>query len=327
MTRLLSAVLALLLASLAATAPARAAANSAAGTGGATFLQLGYGDTRAIGMGRAFVAVAEGTDSLTWNPAGLGITSTREFSYSYMRYVQGVDSPVYMAYAHPLGRTVLGANFAYLSVNGFDVRNAQGVPLDNSNVTVKDGFGGVSVARSFFYEKLFAGATLKDVYEDNAGARRNSMALDFGLIFKPNHTLSFGFATQNLGPSNDRVAKVTRLGVAARLFEYLLLSTELSKPSDNGWKAGIGGEFVLPEELLSVGQVSLRMGYYSRGDEGTILNQDRSSLYPLVGANGLSFGLGVFTSQAFGYGIGLDYALVPMGALGTTDELTLKVKF
>ena len=308
-------------------ASAFAASNPAAGTGGATFLQLGYGDTRALGMGRAFVAAAEGTDSLTWNPAGLGITSTREFSYSYLRYIQDVNSPIYMAYAHPLGRTVLGANFAYLSVGGFDVRDANGVPLDSHNTTVKDGFGTIAVARSFFYEKLFLGAGVKDIYEDNAGSHHNSLALDLGAIFKPNHRISFGFATQNLGPSQERVAKITRLGIAGHPFDYLLLSLELAKPSDNGWKVGIGGEVVLPEELLSVGQVSLRMGYYTRGDQGTILPQDRSSLYPLIGANGLSFGLGVFTSQAFGYGIGLDYALVPMGALGTSDELTLKIKF
>lgn len=306
--------------------PAKAQ-NAAAGTGGATFLQLGYGDTRAFGMGRAFVAAAEGTDSLTWNPAGLGITQTREFSYSYLRYIQDVQSPVYMAYAQPLGRTVIGANFAYLSVTGFDVRNSQGIPLDNSNTRVQDGFGTIAVARSFFYEKLFLGAGIKDVYEDNAGVHRNSGALDLGLIWKPNHAISFGFATQNLGPSNDRVAKITRIGVAGHPFDYLLLSTELSKPSDNGWKFGVGAECVLPEELLSVGQVSLRIGYYTTGDQGTILQQDRSNLYPLIGANGLSFGLGVFTSQAFGYGIGLDYALIPMGALGTSDELTLKVKF
>ena len=322
---LFGAVFAALLLSISATG--YAATDPAAGTGGATFLQLGYGDTRALGMGRAFVAAAEGTDSLTWNPAGLGITQTREFSYSYLRYIQDVNSPIYMAYAQPLGRTVVGANFAYLSVNGFDVRNAQGIPQDNSNVTVKDGFGTLSVARSFFYEKLFLGASIKDVYEDNAGAHRNSGALDLGFIFKPSHRISFGFATQNLGPSQDRVAKVTRLGVAGNPIDYLLLSMELSKPSDNGWKVGLGAECVLPEELLSVGQVALRIGYYTRGDQGTILQQDRSSLYPLIGANGLSFGLGVFTSQAFGYGIGLDYALVPLGALGTSDELTLKVKF
>jgi hypothetical protein len=307
--------------------PSRAQINPAAGTGGASFLNIGYGDTRAMGMGRAFVAVADGTDALTWNPGGLAQTQTREFNYSYLRYIQGVNSPVYMAYAHPLGRTVVGANFAYLNVSGFDVRDANGVPLNNSNVIVQDGFGTLSVARSFFYEKLFAGVSLKDVYEDNAGARQNSVVMDLGLIYKPTHNLSLGLATQNLGGSQYRVAKITRVGAATHVFELLLLSMELSKPSDNGWQFGAGAEFTLPEDLLSVGQISLRVGYFTTGDQGTILTQNRSALYPLVGAQGLSFGLGVFTSQAFGYGIGLDYALVPMGALGTSDMLTLKVKF
>ena len=112
-----------------------------------------------------------------------------------------------------------------------------------------------------------------------------------------------------------------------KMFDLLSVSGELSKPSDNGWQAGIGGEFILPEEFLSVGQVSLRMGYYTSGNQGTILTGDRHALYPLVGAQGLSFGLGMFTSQAFGYGVGFEYAMVPMGALGTADHITLRVKF
>jgi hypothetical protein len=35
----------------------------------------------------------------------------------------------------------------------------------------------------------------------------------------------------------------------------------------------------------------------------------------------------LYTSQAFGYGLGLDYAMVPFGALGTVDQISLKVKF
>ena len=47
----------------------------------------------------------------------------------------------------------------------------------------------------------------------------------------------------------------------------------------------------------------------------------------LLLAAGLAFGFGLFTSRAFGYGIALDYAYVPYGALGTVDQLSFKVKF
>jgi len=317
-------VLSLLL--LLAAAPARAQ-NSSAGTGGASFLNLGLGDTRAMAMGRAGVAIAEGTDSLVWNPAGLGLTQTKEISYSFLRYVQGINAPLYLAYAHPLGRTVLGANVAYLGVGGFDARDANGVPITGDNVRVQDGFATFSAARSFLYEKLFLGGSLKGVSENNAGASNNNLVVDLGALFKPAANLSLGMSWQNLGGSQQDVAKVFRMGGAVRFFDMLNTSLELSKPSDNGWQAGIGGEFTLPEELLSVGQISFRIGYFTTGNQGTILPQDRNFLFPLVGAQGMTFGLGLFTSQAFGYGIGLDYAMVPLGALGTSDHLTLKVKF
>ncbi|MBI4387123.1 MAG: hypothetical protein HY551_07055 [Elusimicrobia bacterium] len=303
------------------------AIDDGAGTGGAAFMKMGLGSTRAMGMGRALVALAEGTDALTWNPAGLALAQTREMNYSYLRYVQEVEAPLYMAYAHPLGRTVLGANLAYLSVDGFDVRDSQGRVLDNSNVFVRDGFATMSAARSFYYEKIFLGLGLKGVYEDNAGSHRQSLVADFGLMVKPTQGTSLGLAFQNLGGSQSRVAKITRLGGAVRLFELLNLSLELSRPSDSGWQAGIGGEFTLPEEYLSVGQVTLRTGYFTTGNQGSILKADRSALYPLIGAQGISFGIGLFTSQAFGYGLGVDYALVPMGALGTADHLSVRLKF
>ena len=40
------------------------------GTSGAQFLQIGAG-VRAISMGNAYVGLAEGIESIYWNPAGL----------------------------------------------------------------------------------------------------------------------------------------------------------------------------------------------------------------------------------------------------------------
>ena len=43
-----------------------------AGTGGASFVQINQGSARAMALGHSFVALAEGSDSLIWNQAGLG---------------------------------------------------------------------------------------------------------------------------------------------------------------------------------------------------------------------------------------------------------------
>jgi hypothetical protein len=297
-----------------------------AGTGGAQFLKLRQGSARAMALGQSYVALAEGADALTWNPAGLALSQQKEWTYSYLRHIEDVDSPMYMGYAHPMGRTVWGANIAYLSVDGFDARDTSGVPQSGENVTVRDGFGSLAVSRSFWYEKLFLGGALRLVHEDLANSVHDTVVGDFGLLLKPNSTLTLGFAVQNFGTNKENVAAITRGGAALRLGDFFNLGLELNQASDYGARFGIGGEFLLPEQYLDVGQITFRMGYHTADNlgqsfDGTLksLRMDRSA--------GLCFGFGLFTSRAFGYGIALDYAYVPFGALGTVDQFSFKVKF
>ena len=162
-----------------------------------------------MALGRAYVAIAEGSDALTWNPAGLAVTQQKEFVYSYLRYIQEVDSPLYMAYAHPMGRTVWGANIAYLSVDGFDVRDTNGIPQDDKTTQLRDGFVSVGLARSFWYEKFFVGGALRVVHEGIEGAQvtsvHDTLVADVGFLLKPNNVLSLCLAIQNFGSSVENV--------------------------------------------------------------------------------------------------------------------------
>ncbi len=308
-----------------AAASARAA-DSNAGTNGANFLKIGQGSARAMSLGGAYVAIAEGADAMAWNPAGLAVTQQRELAFSYLRYVQDVDSPLYLGYAHPMGRTTWGANLSYISVSGFDVRDAQGVPQPSEEVGVRDGLMSIGIARSFWYEKLFLGSSLRVVHEDIAGSVKDTVVGDVGAILKPNPTLSLGFALQNFGASGGNVARITRAGAGVRLGDFVTVGLELSKASDSGSRIGLGGEFQLPEEYLDVGQLSFRVGYRSADNLGQSSDETLKSLR-MDRASNLSFGFGMYTSQAFGYGISLDYAFVPYGALGTVDQISVKMKF
>ena len=322
--RLAAGLLVLVL--LAGAATRARAIDSAAGTSGAQFLKLGQGSARAMALGRAYVALAEGSEALTWNPAGLASTQQREFAFSYLRYVQELDSPVYLGYAHPMGRTTWGANFGYMTQSGFDVRDAKGVPQSDASVSVRDGFGAIGLGRSFWYEKLFLGAAVRTIHEDIAGSVKDTIAGDVGMILRPNGTLSLGAALQNFGASTADVARVARGGAALRLGDFVTTSVELAKASDTGARIGIGGEFQLPEEYLDFGQLALRVGYQNVDSYGQNFSGQLRSLR-LDRSSGLSFGFGVYTSQAFGYGLALDYAFVPMGALGSADQISFRLKF
>src|SRR3982751_1643689 len=55
---------------------------SSPGTTAADLLNIGVG-ARAIGMGEAFVAQADDSSSLYWNPAGLALETNREAAFAY----------------------------------------------------------------------------------------------------------------------------------------------------------------------------------------------------------------------------------------------------
>ncbi|MBI4371284.1 MAG: hypothetical protein HY552_03185 [Elusimicrobia bacterium] len=314
-----------LLLALGAARPA-AAIDAEAGTSGGNFLEAGQGSARAMALGRAYVALAEGSDALTWNPAGLAQTQQRELAFSYLRYVQGLDAPVYLGYAHPLGRTTWGANVGYLSDSGFDVRDANGIPQQNANVNLRDAFGTIGLARSFWYERIFVGGGLRLIQENVAGSRHDSLAGDVGVLLKPSGVLSLGAALQNLGAGESNAPRIARGGAALRAGDFLTLSLEVSDATDAGTRVGLGGEFQLPEDYLDVGQLSLRVGYQNVEGYGQSFSSQLKTLR-LDQASGLSFGIGVYTSQAFGYGLALDYAFVPYGALGSVDQISVKLKF
>jgi hypothetical protein len=319
---------------LAFAAGAARANESASGTSGAQFLKIGQGSARSMALGGAFVALAEGSDAMTWNPAGLAATQQREFAFSYLRGLQGLDSPVYLGYAQPVGRTTWGANFGYMTdslANGngigapAEVRDANGVP-SAATVNARDGYGAIGVGRSFWYEKLFLGGAVREIHEDIAGSAHNTIAGDFGAILKPTNALSLGFALQNFGANTADVARIMRGGAALRLNDFMTFTGELSRASDSGNRLAIGGEFQLPEEYLDLGQLTMRVGYHTGDGYGKSYDGTLKSLH-LDQSSGLSFGFGVYTSQAFGYGLSLDYAFVPYGALGTVDQLAFKLKF
>ncbi|MBI5623114.1 MAG: hypothetical protein HY924_04980 [Elusimicrobia bacterium] len=304
--------------------------NEYAGTSGANFMKLGQGSARAMAIGRAYVALAEGTDAIVWNPAGLALTQQKELSYSYLAYVENIGSPLYFAYAHPIGRSVWGANVGYLSVEGpdasIDARDANGIPLNNQELVIRNAFGTLGVGRSFWYEKLFLGGALRFIHDDVAGSVRDVVVGDVGVLIRPNNVLSLGGAVQNFGSDKANVATIGRVGAGLRLSDFVTLAFEVNKASDDTARIGVGGEFQLPEEYLEVGQVAVRVGYYNADHTGFSYNPTLQNLN-LDRSTGLSFGLGVFTSRIFGYGLGLDWAFVPAGALGSITQISAKVKF
>ncbi|OGR78013.1 MAG: hypothetical protein A2X38_12330 [Elusimicrobia bacterium GWC2_61_25] len=303
-----------------------AAGDSKIGTEGAAFMKIPTGSPRAQALGNCGVSLVEGGEAMNINPAGIASAQMREVSFSYLSWVQDYSGQ-YMSYVHPIGQSVIGINLAYYGLKEFDVRDSEGKPQYGTDIKVRNGYASVTIAKGFFLEKLLVGVSAKEVLEDNYTTEYKNLVFDMGAVLRIGRKLSFGWAGQNFSGKAHQVVKVNRIGGAWVFNPFMTLALEQKTYSDRKGRLGGGIEFNLPEELLQVGRVSLRAGYTPADSYGK--NTDDSTLERLgmTDVAGWSFGVGLYSAQALGYGMGLDYTMAPYGALGKAGQLALRFQF
>ncbi len=300
-----AAALFVLLSLAPALAPGRAFA--VPGETGFTFLKLGVG-ARPMGLGSAYVAIADDPTALYWNPAGLaGIRST-QITAMHNEWIQDFRQE-YAAVGLPLGKGSLGFSFqGFYSASDLEGRD------DVGNFTRNFGFNDLAMTAAYartITTGLDGGLAVRYMRElidqDNATA----FAFDLGGRYRLGESgLSLGAAAQNIGGDAKFVSESFSLPMTLRLgaaYSHALsglhglgtLSTEVRKSEGEDARFHIGGEFAYKERLAL--RVGGKMGY----DE-----------------EDLSFGLGI-TQKA----IRFDYALVPLGSdLGTTHFFSLTAR-
>ncbi len=302
------------------------AADSNIGTEGAVFLKLPTGSPRAQALGDTGVSILEGGEAMGINPAGIASAQMREVSFSYLSWLQGYGGQ-YMSYVHPIGQSVIGINLAYYGITGFDVRDSDGKPQYGTDVKVRNGYSSISIAKGFFLEKFLVGVSAKEVMEDNSAATYRNLVFDMGAILHLGRKLSLGWAGQNFSGKKSQVVKVQRLGGAFAFNPFFTVVLEQKTYSDSSGHLGGGVELSLPEEVLQVGRVSLRAGYSPSNSHGKNMTDKTIDTLGMNDLSGWAFGVGLYSAQALGYGMGFDYTLAPYGALGKTSQLALKFQF
>lgn len=303
----------------------QAAPYKKAGTSASAFLKMGTGAPEAQALGNAYTALSHGTQALFWNPAGIATSTTREFQVSHLQWFEGVgDSAV--GYIQPIGKTVLGVGLRYmrLSASDLDTISSAGIRYDLPGDIMKDFVGSISIARTFF-GVLDIGGTAKYINENNDGTKHINPAFDVGGKLRiSNNRLVLGIMGQNLG-DKEEVPSALRGGAAINT-KYFTISGELVDYVDDKVRYGVGLAIHIPEELVQVATFDIRVGYYNRENTGW-------SEETWVGDLGLdttskvSLGFGFYSSEVLGYGLGLDYAMMPSGALGTAHQLAVRLQF
>lgn len=212
----------------------------AASTNAGAFLENGIG-ARASGLGMSYVALANDSSAIFWNPAGLGQIKKLEISSSFYRawetdymtytaafpFFAGINlglgfhnanmGNILQTIANPsaAGRYIGNGSFSY---SGNAVLVSAGVPLSPS---------------------LSIGATYKYLFENLYVNRSSGMSVDVGMLWEPFQGFKIGVNAQDIwntgmtwnteSNNNDKIPYRIRSGCAWSLFNNTLnLTTDVT---------------------------------------------------------------------------------------------------
>lgn len=197
----------------------------------ATFNDIGVG-ARPLGLGGAFVALADDSNAANYNAAGLGYIDEIHLGVTHAQRFNGLITYNNISGVIPFGRA--GSIGASLGVLGEDseIYREQTVRVSYGNALFKQLAIGANL-------KLFGisfDAANEFVAENQYFAQTSSSAvsLDVGVIGKPFQSLSLGISAENLLPADmsisdantDSVPLNIRAGLAYRLESIAAMSAQ-----------------------------------------------------------------------------------------------------
>lgn len=160
---------------------------------------------RALGMGRAYVAISGEPDSIFLNPAALNDLSQWGMTSMYSQLMSKVNY-LLLGYVYPSEIGKLGFGFMSASIGDLRVahRNPDGtISFEAGTINYSNNIYFLSYGTELF-PSLDAGLNLKFFYQgysNNMDAGRGLDA-DLGLLYRPLEGLSLGFLQRNFIPSS-----------------------------------------------------------------------------------------------------------------------------
>lgn len=312
------------------------------GTTAAPFLEVGIG-ARAIGMGGAYVALANDVSAIYWNPAGLRQMKNPEAMFERIEWLAGIDFnfagvSIPMNNRGTMGFFINSMSVPYEEVRTVDFPNGTGEEYNAASLSA-----GMSYAMSLT-DRFSIGFNVKYVQERIWHEKANSIAVDIGTLY---HTgfdgLRIGAAITNFGPTmqmdgsdliiyedpdpsidgnNDRIMGKyltdewplplnMQFGIAYDFVNSNLMkgtcAIDAFHPINNTESVNAG------IELLFLNILQARVGYKAIGQEDT--------------EEGLTIGGGIHY-RLFGQSyINIDYAYADFGRLKNVNRYTIRLEF
>ena len=313
-------------------------------TTSAAFLEIPVGAV-AVGMGGAFVGVANDASALYWNVGGIATIGKYDLHLTNMSWI-GNTTFNFVGLVLPLDTFgALGVSFTSLSMDDMAVRTVEKPEGTGEIFSANSISFGISYARNFT-DRFSIGLTFKSIQEKIWHMTAQGFAIDVGTFFKTDilggmvigasisnfgtamklngrDTRSFIRVDENKQGSNDRIPTnieldsfdlplIFRLGFSTNAIQNdtyrLTINIDAIHPNNDFESLNIGGEFSF------LNSFSLRGGY------NAILLEDSEG--------GLSLGFGVNSTLLFSDTIfQFDYAYRDFGRLQNVHMFSLELKF
>lgn len=288
----------------------------APGTQSAEFLNLGF-SARAEGMGDAFVAYADGPETVFSNPAGLAGVPRRSVSAGYGRLYEGLQFGS-LVYAAPLlpGKVAMAVSGIHFTTGAIPKKTATTFGLltgDDGSFQESDQAGMLSLA---FRERwLMLGASGKFVTHTIDTYSARATAWDFGVLLDFPR-LRIGASVMNVGgklqfeEEQECLPQVAKAGAAVTLREdkSAVLAVEVDKLQGENPTLSLGSEYRHPLNARDNG--FFRIGYRPQ------LGRD----FRRVSA--FTFGFGAQLSR-----FDVSYSFAPFGDLGFAHRISLTMSW
>lgn len=313
---------------------------SKVGTTAAQFLKIGVG-ARAVGMGGAFVSVADDATAIYWNPAGISRLCRNEALVIHTSWLAGMsfDFAGVVIYTPHWGN--FGVSLTSLSMPEMTVRTVEEPEGTGEMFGVGDLALGLSYASSLT-DRFSIGFNLKYINQRIWHMSASTFAVDVGMLFRTDfNDMKIGMSISNFGGKvgysgrdilvyydfnpdfwgdNDRIIAMLhtdrwslpllfRVGISMDIVRHenntLTVAIDAKHPNDNTENIDLGIEYAFK-------WFSLRAGY--------------SSLFLKDGEEGLTLGCGV--KSHFGSSmVKLDCAYTDFGRLQNAKRLSLSFEF
>jgi len=301
------------------------------GTAGAKFLQIGI-SARAVGMGEAFLGIADDASAIFYNPAGLTWVQGKQAMFTHISYPAEIRFE-FGSFVLPFPKLggVIGLGLYVLDAGDIPVTDYSYPSPDFSSgqtFSPKDYAVTVSYARNLT-DRLslgFTGKYIAELYGDglfnvtkgvNEDFSATGWAADVGTIYNTGYRgLRIGMMISNFGPDMKFVQEGYPLPIDFKFGGSIdvvnnhqhkaVFAVELSHPSDNLEKYRAGVEYWFNNS------VALRAG-----------NQFTHDDY----LGGITLGAGLKVKNLIAKEFKIDYAFQDSGVLSTFHRFSLLLSF